>query len=155
MPTFEYRGILCHMVAFKQHCSFGFWNGELLLGASSRNAEAMGDFGRVTALVDLPTNAWIKSLVKQAMKLNEDGVKRAPRRSAPKKELPVPRDLATALAKSRKAGATFSAFPPGQRREYIEWLEEAKTETTRARRLGQATEWMAEGKSRNWKYMKP
>ena len=79
---------------------------------------------------------------------------RVPRRSAPKKKLPVPRDLATALAKSRKAGATFSAFPPGQRREYIEWLEEAKTETTRARRLGQAIEWMAEGKSRNWKYMK-
>lgn len=154
MPFFEYEGALCHMAAFKQHCVFGFWKGKLLLGVSSRNAEAMGDFGRITALADLPATARIQRLVKQAMKLNERDVKRVPRRPAPKKEPPVPRDLAAALVKHKKAGITFLAFPPAQRREYIEWLEEAKTATTRQRRLDQAIEWMAEGKSRNWKYMK-
>ena len=155
MPFFEYEGTLCHMAAFKQHCAFGFWKGKLLLGASSRNAEAMGDFGRITVLTELPTRARIKDLVKQAMRLNASGTKRTPRsKAASKPSARVPKDLRDALARNRKAAEHFKAFPPSYRRDYIEWLTEAKTEATRARRLATAMEWVAEGKSRNWKYMK-
>lgn len=155
MPSFEYRGMLCHMAAFKQHCVFGFWKGEQLLGASSRNAEAMGDFGRLTSVDDLPSRARLKDLVNQAMRLNEAGVTRTPRRTAAKKKtVRVPADLRAALSRNRRAAEHFAAFPPSHRREYIEWITEAKAEATRARRLATAMEWLADGKSRNWKYMK-
>lgn len=115
----------------------------------------MGQFGRIESIKDLPPRRKFVGYVKKAMKLNEEGVA-APRaaRSRPKKPLPMPSDLAKALGRNRKARATFDAFPPSHRREYIEWITEAKREDTRARRVDQAVEWMADGKSRNWKYQK-
>jgi uncharacterized protein YdeI (YjbR/CyaY-like superfamily) len=88
------------------------------------------------------------------MKLNADGIKVARKPAAAKKPLRVPADLATALGKNKKARAAFEAFPPSHRREYVEWVTEAKGEATRRRRLDTAVEWMSEGKSRNWKYQK-
>lgn len=155
-PHFDYRGqMLCAMASFKAHMSFGFWKGSQLLGASSKNAEAMGDFGRITSLESLPSDARIKALVKAAMKLNDEGVKRVVRKkTAPKKAAIVPRDLAAALATDAKAAVAFEAFSPSHRREYIEWITEAKAAATRERRLATTLEWLAEGKPRNWKYMK-
>lgn len=155
MPSFEYGGMLCHMAAFTRHCVFGFWKGEQLLGASSRNAEAMGDFGRLTSVDDLPSRARLKDLVKQAMRLNEVGVARTPRRTAAKKKtVRVPADLRAALTRNKRAAEHFAALPPSHRREYVEWITEARTDTTRARRLATTVEWLEAGKSRNWKYMK-
>lgn len=155
-PHFDHRGaMMCSMAAFKAHAVFGFWRGPQLVGPKSRNGEAMGDFGRLTSVDELPSKAKLKALVKAAMKLNESGVKRVARKkSAPKKPVVVPRDLAAALGNDPAARATFDGFPPSQRREYVEWITEAKTATTRERRLATAIEWLAEGKPRNWKYMK-
>jgi hypothetical protein len=146
-PHFDHRGaILCSMASFKAHAVFGFWRGPQLVGAASRNGEAMGDFGRITSVEELPS---------RTMKLNESGVKRVVRKkAAPKKPVVVPRDLAAALDADAKARATFDAFPPSQRREYVEWITGAKAAATRERRLATAVEWMAEGKVRNWKYVK-
>jgi uncharacterized protein YdeI (YjbR/CyaY-like superfamily) len=150
-PTFMYRGMLCGFAAFKEHATFGFWKHELLLG--ERNNEAMGSFGRLTSVKDLPSKKELVALIKKAMKLNEEGLKvQRMRRTQPKAPIPMPVDLETALAKNKKARATFEAFPPSQKREYLEWITEAKTDTTRARRLETAVEWMSEGKVRNWKY---
>ena len=157
-PHFDYRGaMMCSMAAFKQHCAFGFWRGAQLLGADSRNAEAMGDFGRITSLSELPSNARIRSLVKQAMELTDSGTANTARKKSPvaKKPVRMPNDLAAALAKHKTAAAAFAAFPPSQRREYIEWITEAKTTATRERRLLTAIEWLTDGKTRNWKYQKP
>jgi hypothetical protein len=156
-PHFDHRGaMMCSMAAFKQHAVFGFWRGPQLVGAASRNGEAMGDFGRITSMDDLPSRTRLKALVKQAMKLNEAGVKRVARKqAAPKKPVVPPPDLVAALDVDRRARATFAAFPPSQRREYVEWITEAKTAATRERRLATAVEWMSEGKPRNWKYMRP
>ena len=155
MPFFEYHGTLCHLASFTQHASFGFWKGKLLLGGKTKNAEAMGDFGRITSLEDLPPKARIRDLVKQAMKLNETGVKRvAYRPAAPKREVRAPTDLSDALKRNAKAAAVFKGFSPSHRREYIEWITEAKTAPTRAKRLATTLEWLAEGKVRNWKYMR-
>lgn len=153
-PHFMYRGsILCSMAAFKAHCAFGFWRGPQLAGVTDRNGEAMGDFGRVGALKDLPTKARLTALVKAAMRLHERGVKRVVRKkAAPRKPLPIPKDLAAALGRDAKARATFDAFAPSHRRDYIEWITEARTETTRERRLATTLEWLAEGKRRNWRY---
>ncbi|HEX6533623.1 MAG TPA: YdeI/OmpD-associated family protein [Gemmatimonadaceae bacterium] len=153
-PHFTYRGMLCSMASFKQHCAFAFWKGSLVLGDGVPSDEAMGQFGRITSVSDLPPKRVLAGCVKKAMRLNEEGVK-APARAKPKAKKtapPVPSDLAAALRANRKAAATFDAFSPSHRREYVEWITEAKGEATRARRLAAAVEWMAEGKSRNWKY---
>lgn len=153
MPFFLYHGMLCNMAAFKAHCAFGFWKGELLLAqADHQGREAMGQFGRITAVADLPPAATLTRYLSEAMALNADGVKAQPKPKVAR-ELTVPDDLAAALADNREAGARFSAFTPGARREYIAWLEDAKTAATRLRRLAQAIEWIAEGKTRNWKYL--
>ena len=154
-PHFLYKGILCSMASFKEHCAFGFWKGSLIVQHSGGGGEpAMGQLGRITKLSDLPSKKVLSGSIKEAMKLNEAGVK-SPTRSKPKtpKELVVPDDLAGALQSNSKAGATFERFSPSHKREYVEWITEAKTPATRQRRLTTAIEWMAEGKPRNWKYM--
>lgn len=151
MPHFMHHGIVCGMAAFKEHCALGFPKGSLLLGAEARS-DAMGQFGSIRTVKDLPPKRTLAGYIKRAAKLNADGVKvdRARSRRAP---LPVPDDLTAALRKNRKALATFEAFPPSHRRDYVEWVTDAKRDDTRKRRIAQAVEWIAEGKSRNWKYM--
>jgi uncharacterized protein YdeI (YjbR/CyaY-like superfamily) len=154
-PSFMYKGMLCGMAAFKQHCAFGFWKGSLIVGPDGRNAdEAMGQFGRITKPSDLPSKRALTGYIRQAMRLNEEGtaVKRPPKR--PKPPLRVPAELKRALEKNRKARETFEGFSPSNRRDYAEWISEARAEETRRRRLAQAIEWMAQGKPRNWKYMR-
>jgi len=120
-PHFLYKGMLCSMASFKEHAAFGFWKGSLILGDKSKNAEAMGQLGRLTSLSDLPPKGVLADYIKKAATLNDDGVKvpRVPKRAAPK-ALRVPADLAAALKKRKKAQATFAAFRPSHKREYIE-----------------------------------
>jgi uncharacterized protein YdeI (YjbR/CyaY-like superfamily) len=152
-PSFEHHGILCGMAAFKEHCAFGFWKHALVAG-EERSSEAMGSFGRLTSVRDLPKKAELKRLIKRAMQLNEQGIKVERRKTAPRKPLPVPPELKAALAKDKAARAAFEAFSPSHRREYAEWIGEAKGADTRARRLAQALVWIRAGKHRNWKYEK-
>jgi uncharacterized protein YdeI (YjbR/CyaY-like superfamily) len=151
-PHFVYKGMLCGMAAFKQHAALGFWKGALVTG-QARGVDAMGQFGRITKRSDLPSKKVLAAYVKKAVELNEKGIKeqRAPRKAAPK-TIAVPADLAAALKQHKKAQAGFDALSPSHKREYLEWITEAKAQETRARRLAQAIEWMADGKSRNWKY---
>ena len=153
-PHFMYRGMMCSMASFKAHCAFGFWKAELLMADEARR-EAMGHFGRIESLKDLPSKKVLTAYVKQAMKLNDEGVA-APARIKPAapRELVIPAELAAALKKAPAARKHFDAFSPSKQRDYAEWISEAKTDVTRTRRLEQAIEWIAEGKSRNWKYEK-
>ncbi|KWS03460.1 DUF1801 domain-containing protein [Lysobacter capsici AZ78] len=176
MPSFVYGGkILCGMGAFKQHATFGFWQGASVVGASpERSREAMGQFGRLTRVGDLPGKRELSKLLKQAMALiDARGKKTAGRTAAnkapagrtatsdvpasktraPKPPVVIPDDLAAAFKKNAKARATYAAFSVSQQREYVEWIESAKREQTRSDRVAQAVEWMAEGKIRNWKYV--
>lgn len=153
MPHFDYKGgIFANMAAFKQHCAFGFWLGDLLK-VETKNEKAMGDFGRITSLDGLPTDKEIARLIKAAMKLHDSGAK-IEARAKPKeaKPLDIPAPFMAALKKNKKAFATFEAFSPSRKKEYVQWYVEAKAEETKARRLAQAIEWMSEGKPRNWKY---
>lgn len=157
MPTFTYRGkILCGMAAFKQHCTFGFWHQGMVpvLGPDGdREQTAMGSLGRITSLDDLPADRKVSGYVRKAVSLHESDVPARPRpRRAPSAPLPVPADLTAALKKNRKAAAHFEKFTPGRRKDYIEWITEAKRDETRHKRLATAVEWIAEGKARNWKY---
>lgn len=152
-PHFLYHGMLCGMAAFKQHCAFGFWKGALLV-EDARNDEAMGQFGRITSLQALPGKRVLAGYIKKAMALNESGTQpaRKTKDAKPKPPAIMPDDLAAALKKNRKAAVVFEGFSQSNRREYIEWITEAKREDTRAKRLAQTLEWLAEGKTRNWKY---
>jgi len=152
MPNFDYHGIMCNMAAFKQHCAFGFWKAELLLAdEDDKGKEAMGQFGRITSVKDLPSKKVLTAYVKKAMKLNEAGVKVAKPKAAPR-ELVVPDYFIAALEANPAAYEVFNNFSTSAKREYCEWLTEAKTEATRDKRMAQAVEWIAEGKKRNWKY---
>jgi uncharacterized protein YdeI (YjbR/CyaY-like superfamily) len=156
MPHFEYKGsIFCHFAAFKKHCALGFWYGELL-EIDSKLEKAMGQFGRITSLADLPDDQAFVQLLKEAMKLHDAGAKLPSRNKekGEKKELQIPADFLNELEKNSAALATFKAFPYSQKKEYVAWYSEAKTEATRTKRLQQAIAWMAEGKRRNWKYEK-
>jgi uncharacterized protein YdeI (YjbR/CyaY-like superfamily) len=160
MPFFEYGGeIVCNMAGFKEHCSFGFWKASLLKDPEGvlnvKNKNSMGHFDRISSLKDLPADKTMVALVKEAALLNEQGIKKtSPAKKAPKAALPEPAELTTALKKNKKARTAFDAFPPSHRREYIEWITEAKTEATREKRIATTVEWLVEGKSRNWKYQK-
>ena len=153
VPAFEYKGPLCGMAAFKKHCVFGFWKSPLVLGESGPGDNPMGVRDKLTSLEDLPPKSEFRANVKKAMDLNDRGVKVPRVKRAAKPAIEVPADFAAAVKKNKKAQAAFDAFSPSHRREYLEWITEAKTEATRTRRTTQAIEWMAEGKPRNWKYM--
>ena len=152
VPAFEYKGPFAGMAAFKAHCVFGFWKGALMKTTpKGREREAMGQFGRFASVDDLPTEAALVRMVKEARALADAGVK-APRPKTVKPPLKAPASMLAAIRTNRKAHAAFAAFSPSHQREYIEWITEARTDETRARRLATAVEWMAAGKSRNWKY---
>lgn len=147
-PHFEHRGMLCGMAAFKAHCAFGFWNRALDI---PDQGGAMGQFGCIAAVADLPKKTVLVGYVREAARLNEEGKKVGPIRKA-KTPLPVPKALTAALRKKAGATAKFNAFNPSQKREYSEWFLEAKSDATRAQRLATAVAWIAEGKTRMWKY---
>ena len=152
-PHFDHKGMLCAMSAFKQHCAFGFWKQSLLAAAAfPAQKTAMGSFGRITSVDDLPADDVIIGLVQQAVELNEKGIKVDKKPTAGKKELVVPDYLTAELKKNKAARDTFDGFPYSCKKEYVEWITEAKTDATRDKRLATTLEWLAEGKRRNWKY---
>jgi uncharacterized protein YdeI (YjbR/CyaY-like superfamily) len=153
-PHFLYHGMLCGMAAFKQHCSFGFWKGALIVPAGDRSSDGMGQFGRIGTLSELPPKKVLAGYIKKAMQLNEAGIKIERPKAKRKQPVVVPEALRRALSRNKAARTTFEGFSPSQQREYVEWITEAKNQDTRERRLETAIEWMAEGKPRNWKYMK-
>src|SRR5262245_47750820 len=153
-PHFMFGGgILCSMASFKAHCTFGFWKGSLMksLAGTKKSDQAMGQYGRMTSINELPPDKTILAQVKEAAKLNADGVKVA-RQIKPKRPFTIPAYLTAALKGNPKAFETFQNFSPSHQREYVEWITEAKTEPTRQKRLSTAVEWLSQGKSRNWKY---
>jgi uncharacterized protein YdeI (YjbR/CyaY-like superfamily) len=155
MPHFDYKGVMCGMAAFKEHCAFGFWKADLILDrGQTAEKSGMGSFGFIKSLADLPNEKTLIGYVKKAAALNKAGIK-APGRTHPKKRalIPVPDDFAAALKKNAKARQTFDSFSPSHRREYLEWITEAKRAETRKERLAKSLKWLAEGKTRNWKYM--
>ncbi|WKW11071.1 YdeI/OmpD-associated family protein [Pseudogemmatithrix spongiicola] len=152
MPSFMHHGILAGMAAFKAHVAFGFWKGRLVTGDAARSREAMWSFGRITSLDDLPKKRQLLAMVKKAAKLNEAGAT-APRTvKHAKPVLRLPADLATALKAKPAAKAFYATLPPSAKRDYVEWITEAKQPATRAKRVAQAVQWLGEGKRRNWKY---
>ncbi len=157
MPFFDYKGPICMMASFKQHCAFGFWKAsrlndpERLLKGSDEEAAA-GSFGRINKMEDLPSDEALVGFIHQMIAINESGVKEVKKPSAPKPELPVPADFEKLLKGNIAAKEVFEKFSPSHKREYIEWITEAKTDATREKRMLQAIMQIIEGKSRNWKY---
>jgi uncharacterized protein YdeI (YjbR/CyaY-like superfamily) len=158
-PNFNYKGIFCSMAAFKEHCSFGFWKAAIMKDSQKLKAnqeDAMGHLGKIKSLADLPSDKILISYIKEAARLNEEGVKLPPRKkSTEKKELVIPEYFTKTLSKNKTAFKIFEGFSPSHKREYVEWLTDAKTEDTRNKRMAKALEQIAEGKGRNWKYERP
>ena len=155
-PHFEYKGLICSMASFKQHCAFGFWKGAIMddpkkiLSVVGRTS--MGNFNRITSVNDLPPDKVMLDYIKQAIRLNEDDIKLPPKKVVKSQDVKVPDYFVKVLEKNKKALNAFVAFSSSHRNEYVKWITEAKTSVTRARRMDQAVEWLTEGKSRNWKY---
>ncbi|GAA4198126.1 hypothetical protein GCM10022289_06380 [Pedobacter jeongneungensis] len=158
MPFFDYKGTVCHMASFKNHCAFGFWKGSLMKDEYEifkERSQAMGLLGKITSFEDLPSDEILIAYIQQAIQLNEDNVKLPPKpKSAGKKELIIPEYFMKALSEVPEALAVFQNFSPSNKKDYILWLEEAKTEATKIKRMETTLEWLAEGKTRMWKYKK-
>lgn len=155
MPFFVYRGSnLCHMAAFKAHCAFGFWRGKEIAGLDSQGeGDAMGNLGRLLSLDDLPPKRRLTGFIKAAMALAE-GDTRPVRATSKRAALEMPADFAAALAAHPAAWREYEAFAPSAQHDYLEWILEAKRDATRATRIATAIEWVAEGKTRHWKYVR-
>ena len=159
LPHFDYRGPFCSMASFKKHFAFTFWKGSLLDDPNNildkNREESMGQFGKLISLADLPSDAVIEGFIKQAMRLNEEGIKLPQKpKLTEKKELEVPEWFLEALRKNKKANETFNNFSTSNKKEYVEWVMSAKQEETLNTRLKTAIEWLSEGKTRNWKYQR-
>ncbi|MBB6239368.1 uncharacterized protein YdeI (YjbR/CyaY-like superfamily) [Pedobacter sp. AK013] len=158
MPFFDYKGTVCHMASFKHHCAFGFWKGSLMIdeyGVFKERSEAMGLLGKIKSFDDLPSDEILIAYIQQAIQLNENNVKLPPKpKATEKKELVIPEYFVEALQEDPEALAVFQNFSLSNKKEYVLWLEEAKTEATRIKRLETTLAWLAEGKTRMWKYKK-
>ena len=159
MPFFTYKGPFCSFAGFKEHTAFRFWKyqlindpGRYLQEISNRGGKAMGNLGQITSLKDLPPDDVILDFIKQAKKLNDEGAKQLPRPKEPKRDLELPGYLIKALHRNKAAEKSFNDFSYSHKKEYLEWITEAKTEATRNKRLETALDWMSQGKIRNWKY---
>jgi uncharacterized protein YdeI (YjbR/CyaY-like superfamily) len=153
-PHFDHKGMMCSMAAFKEHCAFGFWKASIMSDPKKilDRENAMGHFGRITSLRDLPSDKVVIAYIKEAAKLNDDNVKLPPRRKAVGKGFKVPAYFMSALKMNKKALAAFNEFSLSHKREYVTWVTESKTEETRRKRLATSIRWIAEGKTRDWKY---
>jgi len=158
-PFFIYKGIILgNISAFKEHCAFGLWGAEVaevLRADGVASKDAMGTFGRITSIEDLPPRKKLVAYVKRAAAMIDEGTRtkslvRQPKVAKP--ALAVPEAFAVALKKSKAATKHFDTMSPSCRREYIEWIADAKRDETRDKRIATAMEWIVEGKSRNWKY---
>jgi uncharacterized protein YdeI (YjbR/CyaY-like superfamily) len=157
MPFFLYRGkILGNMAAFKAHCSFGLWGAaaaEAMRKDGALAEDGMGKFGKVTSVKDLPSDKAMLGYIRTAAAFIDGGGKTMVREKKEPKAAPeVPAELVAALKKNKAAAKVFAEFSPSCKREYVEWIAEAKRAETKEKRLAQAVEWIAEGKQRNWKY---
>jgi uncharacterized protein YdeI (YjbR/CyaY-like superfamily) len=161
-PFFLHGGtILCNVSAFKEHCSFGFWGaeiGKVLREDGVLQEGGMGSLGKITGLKDLPADQALLGCLRRAVAFIDEGkgetVMAVNRRvvKAPKPSVEAPEEFTAALKKNKAARKVFEAFSPSCKREYMEWIDDAKRPETRERRIAQAVEWIAEGKQRNWKY---
>lgn len=157
-PFFDYKGPVCHMSAFKQHMAFGFWKASMLNdpnGLLQKDEPSAGSLGKITSLLDLPSDDILIDFIKQAVHINEKDIKPAEKKaSKPKEAIEMPADFADLLAANPKAQAAYNNFSPSHKREYLEWIVDAKSDATRQKRLQTAIEQIVEGKSKNWKYQK-
>ncbi len=155
-PHFEYQGLVCSMASFKQHCAFGFWKASLMEDYKKNLAPlgetAMGHFGKISSLTDLPPDKTLLKYIKEAWRFNSAGVKIIKPKPVARKILVVPDYFKKELDRNKIAKSTFDAFPFSQKKEYVDWVSEAKAEPTRAKRLATTIAWLTEGKIRNWKY---
>ncbi|RZJ75759.1 MAG: hypothetical protein EOO45_04600 [Flavobacterium sp.] len=157
MPFFDFKGTVCHMAAFKNHCAFGFWKASLMddeYKIFKDRSESMGWLGQIKSFNDLPDDDVLVAYIQQAIKLNEDGINLPRKTKSAPKELEIPAYFIDALQEDPSALATFQNFSNSNKKEYVQWLVEAKTEATRLKRIETAVEWIAEGKTRMWKYKK-
>ncbi|MCX7875159.1 MAG: YdeI/OmpD-associated family protein [Melioribacteraceae bacterium] len=158
MPAFEYKGTICMMAAFKNHCAIIFPKAELMKDKSlienAKSEEAMGHLRKITSLKDLPSDKKLKSYIKESIRLNETGIKVPSKKKVEKKEIVIPDYFIKELKKNKKAFQIFNDFSFSHQKEYIDWITDAKKEETRNKRIKTAIEWISEGKSRNWKYEK-
>jgi len=157
MPSYDYKGPLCSMAAFKQHCAFAFWKAALMKDAEElrdNQESSMGHAGKIQSLKDLPSKKKLQGWIMEAAILNEQGIKLPPKKKTEKGDIVIPDYFEKVLSKNKKAANTFKNFSPSHQREYIEWITDAKTEPTREKRIKTTIENLNEEKSLNWKYQR-
>ncbi|MFM7023789.1 MAG: YdeI/OmpD-associated family protein [Flavobacteriales bacterium] len=160
-PHFDYKGeMMCSMAGFKHHCAFGFWKASLMKDKHKvmfihGEGDAMGHFGKITSVKDLPKDKILLEYIREAMLLTDKGVKVVkPKKEAKPETLDIPDYFMKALKKNLAALEIFENFSFSKKKEYVNWVTGAKTEKTRSERMATSVQWLSEGKIRDWKYLK-
>jgi uncharacterized protein YdeI (YjbR/CyaY-like superfamily) len=158
-PHFDYKGMMCSMASFKQHCAFNFWEAAIMKDPEKildlKRENAMGHFGKITSNDNLPKSKIFIQYIKEAAKLNDDEIKLpAKAKFKENNELVIPDYFTNKLKKNINAYISFNGLSYSHKKEYLEWISEVKTEGTRDKKIQTTIEWLAKGKSRNWKYEK-
>ena len=154
MPFFDHKGPICHIAAFKQHCTFGLWKGALLPDPQDllEKSNSMGQLRSITSLADLPSDEILMQFIREAVELNKQGIKLIKPKNTTKLPLVIPDYFAAVLREYPQAETQFNACSHSHKKEYVAWITEAKTEATRQKRMLTAVEWLSQGKSRHWKH---
>ena len=146
MPHFTVNGKnVAGLGSFKAHAAF-------IIHGDGRQGEAMGQYGKLASLADLPDEAALIAKLHDARDRLTSGAKQPKLKSPPREKLQMPDEFAEALAQNPQASVTYDGFAASHQRDYLEWVTEAKRPETRSKRIAQAVEWLAEGKKRHWKY---
>lgn len=157
-PNFVYKGNLCSMAAFTKHCSFTFWKGKILTDPdkilTTVGKTSMGQFGKLTFVSDLPDRSVMIKYIKEAIRLNEEKITVVKKKGKAATLQAIPDEVTAAFKNNPSASSVFDAFSISNKNDYIEWIADAKRESTRQKRIQTMLEWLEEGKVRNWKYRK-
>jgi len=156
-PHFDYKGVMISMAAFKAHCTLNLWKGALIPGIPNVDPgnTAMGNFGRITSIKDLPSESKLLEIFREAKRLNDENIRLPSKgKGSVAKELIVPDYLLEAIRANSAANSTWEKFSYSHKKDYVDWITGAKTEATRLKRLATSIEWISEGKNQMWKYNK-
>lgn len=143
-PAFTHHGIVCLLWGFKAHVSLTFSDGNLLddpnqvfddCGGNEHNRALKLRAG--DTIPEKQIVAWVKS----ACEINEKGLKPKAKQAAPKaKAVTVSADFDKALKKNKAVKEFFDSLSPSCKRAYTEWVDEAKREETKLKRIAKGIE---------------
>jgi len=152
-PNFNVNGMVCGVWGFKDHVKLVFFKGSAMKDTYklfNQGKENEGNRSINFSSADKIDDKKIIEYLKEAAEINRKGIKLV------KKEIKVvmPAILVKALNKDKASKTYFESLAPSHRRDYADYISQAKQEETQLRRLDKVMEMLTDKRTLNDKYMK-